>query len=110
MILITPNWPAQPWFNQILELCIANPLLLPPTEALLLDPQGQEHPLIRNRTLGLVAWKVSGAAYLQRAYQLGLQNLSLEHEEVALSLIMNRPGESGYAGVVNGKLIPLLAI
>ena len=29
MILVTPNWHAQPWYSQILDLCITEPLLLP---------------------------------------------------------------------------------
>ena len=29
VILITPNWPAQPWYSQVLELSVTKPLLLP---------------------------------------------------------------------------------
>ena len=50
MILVTPNWPTQSWFNQILELWIADPLLLPLSQGLLTNPQGQIHPLVENGT------------------------------------------------------------
>ena len=50
MILVTPNWPTQSWFNQILELWIANPLLLPLSQGLLTNAQGQIHPLVENGT------------------------------------------------------------
>ena len=37
MILVTPNWPAQSWYSQILDLCITEPLLLPQSQELLVD-------------------------------------------------------------------------
>ena len=53
-----------------------------------------------------MVWKFLGAVYLQRAtYQLGLQSLSSKPEWQALHLITNRPGESGFASVLNNKLI-----
>ena len=99
MILVTPNWPIQPWFNQILELCIANPLPPPLSHDLSTNPQDQIHPLVENRTLRL--WKVSGAVYLQSSYQLGLHSLSSKPEREALHLIKNHPGENEFAGVLD---------
>jgi len=110
LILVTPSWPAQSWYNQVLELCIANPLLLPLDLDLLKSPQGQIHPLVENQSLRLVAWKISGKVFLQEAYQQGLRTLSSSLEGEALHLITNRPRESGHAGVVGNKLIPLIAI
>ena len=45
-ILVTPNWPVQPWYGQILDLCITEPLLLPQSQELWVDPKGQVHPLV----------------------------------------------------------------
>jgi hypothetical protein len=48
------------YYPMLLALSIDNPILLPPTQDLLLSPQGQIHPLMKTCTLKLVAWKVSG--------------------------------------------------
>ena len=55
MILVAPNWPAQPWYSQILDLCIREPLLLPQSQELLVDPKEQVHSLVLNKTLKLMA-------------------------------------------------------
>ena len=64
-------------------------------------------PLIKLGSLFLVAWLVSGQIWRQRDYRKGLQTLSSVPEEKALHLLTNRPGESGLAGVIENKLIPL---
>ena len=38
VILITPNWPAQPWYSQVLELSVIKPLLLPDLSNILVNP------------------------------------------------------------------------
>ena len=55
VILITPSWPAQPCYSQVLELSVTEPLLLPQLSKILVNPQGQVHPLAVNKTLRLVA-------------------------------------------------------
>ena len=109
-ILITPSWPAQPWYSQVLELPVTELLLLPQLSNILVNPQGQEHPLVVNKTLRLVAWKVSGGTQPQKEFRQGLQSLSQVPEDQAHHLIMNRPGVNGLAGVVNEKLIRIHAI
>ena len=52
------------------------------------------------------AWKISGKLWKVREYQNSLQHLSQTPEGQSLYLITIRPGESGLAGVVNGRLIP----
>ena len=82
-----------------------HPVLLPWEKSLLLDPTGTSHPLIERRELRLAVWMVSGQPWQRRAYQAKLPNLSAIPVEQGRSLIKNRPGESGLAGVINGKLI-----
>ena len=41
-------------------MSVVVPLLLPQLPYLLVDPQGNPHPLIQNRTLRLMAWEISG--------------------------------------------------
>ena len=110
MVLITPAWQTQPWYGQLLQMSVQTPILLPLVSNLLVDPQGVIHPLVKNGSLKLVAWKISGRIWQTREYQKGLQDLSQMPEDRVHSLITNRPGESGLAGVVNNKLIPLNAL
>ena len=104
--LVCPVWPTQPWYAQLLQLVVATPILLPTTAGLLIGPQGQEHPLVNNKTLLLAGWRVSGKAFLQKAYQDRLQTLSLLLRELQLRISTSHAGQSGWAGVINTKLIP----
>ena len=63
LIIITPTWQTQPWYPQLLNLSKRNPILLPQDKNLLLDPMLNQHPLIKNRTLSLAAWTVSGKVW-----------------------------------------------
>ena len=106
IVLITPAWKTQAWYPQLLELSIKNPIMIPQLPFLLRNPQGQAHPLVKNQSLRLVPWTVSGVSCKQKEYQKKLPTLSFPQEETARSLITNRPGESGLAGVLREKYIP----
>lgn len=106
MIIITPAWHSQPWYPQLLEMSIQNPILLPKRKDLLRNPSGKTHPLTTNNSLRLVTWKVSGRDYRTHEYQNQLQSLSQDVEESLQWGVLNRPGESGLAGVLRKKLIP----
>ena len=82
--LVCPVWPTQPWYVQLLQLVVDTPILLPIIPGLLTSPQGQEHPLVSNKTLVLAGWGVSGEIFLQKAYQDKLQALSSLPREVQL--------------------------
>ena len=110
MIIVTPAWQSQSWYPILLKMTIKNPILIPNHPKVLLSPEGKTHPLIQNSSLRLVAWLVSGKVYLQKGYQKGLWTLFQLPEEQVLSQITNRPGESGLAGVIGSKLIPLVTI
>lgn len=58
--IIAPLWPNQTWFPLLLECLVSVPLLLPPTEDILLNSKGKKHPLAMRGHLPLVAWPVSG--------------------------------------------------
>ena len=104
--LVCPVWPTQPWYAQLLQLVIATPILLPTTAGLLMGPQGQEHPLVNNKTLFLAEWRVSGKAFSQKAYQDRLQTLFSLPKELQLRISTSHAGQSGWVGVINDKLIP----
>ena len=91
-------------------MSIKNPILLPWRKDLLKNPKGEIHPLVQNRTLKLVAWTVSRLDCRSREFQRQLPTLSPSQEDQILMQIMSRPGESGLAGVLEGKLIHFLVI
>jgi hypothetical protein len=106
LIIITPIWQAQPWYAILLAMSTATPILLPPLPNLLTNSKGERHPLIENETLQLAAWKISGKNWKQADFQRELHTSSATGGEKAQNLLTSRPGRSGIAGVVNGKLIP----
>jgi len=107
MILVTPLWQGQPWYPRLLQMCVQPPLLVQSFPTLLLGPQAQLHPLMKEGSLNLAVWRVSGKPWKQKAFRARQQSLYQIPEEKVPSLIMNRPGENGLAGLVNDKLIPL---
>lgn len=104
-ILITPVWQTQTWYPGLLQLLIANPIILPQSANLLTNAKREQHPLVENQTLQLAAWKVSGNPLLIQAFQDQLPRLSPAQEGQAQTLIMTRPGGNGLAGVLGNKLI-----
>ena len=84
MILVTPNWPAQLWFSQILDLSITETLLLPQCQRLLAVPKGQVHPPVLNKTLKLTVWRISRKTWLSKEFQTRLPILSQIPEDQAL--------------------------
>ena len=63
------------------------------------------HPLVRNQTLRLAAWKGSGKSCLRKEFRKQLPFLSQVQGGMAQSLITIRPGGSGLTGVLKRKLI-----
>ena len=108
--IVTPKWQAQPWYAQALEMSICHPLLIPPSLNLLLSSQGEQHPLVIERSLYLIVWKVSGKDSLPEAYRKGLLPWlpPLGGKAPVCSTIVL--GSSFQAGVVEGKLIPFVPL
>ena len=110
LFIVTPAWQTQPWYAALLAMSVQHPIILPNLTTLLQGSQGGKHPLQAGNQLQLVAWKVSGKLWKVREYQNSLPHLSQIPEGQGQYLITNRPGESGLAGAVNGRLIPLQVI
>ena len=108
MSLTTPTSHTQPWCPSLLQMSVETPVILLRINSFLKDLLGKDHPLITNKTLRLVAWKMSGRDYLCQGFweQLPL----LTQGKVHLQEIMNRSRESGLAGVVGDKLIEFCVI
>ena len=60
IVIVSPVWPAQPWFPVLLELACDVPLLLKPSSTLLVSAKGEPHPLLVTGALQLAVWKLSG--------------------------------------------------
>ena len=69
VILITPAWQTQPWYPNLLAMLFSQPFLLPISPGVLKNPKGEYHPLVINKSLVLVAWKVTGKPWLSQAFQ-----------------------------------------
>lgn len=77
-------------------MSIEDPSLISKAGNLLLNPDSQKQPLMKNSTLQLIVWAVSAKNLLQKDYQ---ERLSQEEEE------KSQERESGIASVVNVFLI-----
>ena len=69
VILITPAWQTQPWYSNLLAMSFAQPFLLPMSPGVLKNPKGKDHPLVINKSLALMAWKVTWKPWLSQGFQ-----------------------------------------
>ena len=107
LTIITPLWTSQSWFPTLLGMSVANPLLLPASKGLLTGPKGETHPLLANKTLQLLAWRVSWDTREQASFQKQCPLLSAEPEQSLLERVTARAGRNSAVGVVNDRLILL---
>ena len=73
LVLIVPLWPTQPWFPVLLSVMIREPVQLPNSATLLLNPNKEPHPLVIQQSLKLAAWLVSGLPCKVREFHKKLQ-------------------------------------
>lgn len=101
LVLIAPVWQTQPCYPLLLDLCVANPLLIPSVHGLL-SMQGWVHPLTN---LQLAGWLLSANPTLRQEFQNQLRTYSSQHGGRVLQIPMPQLGGNGLAGVLKGKLI-----
>ena len=104
MLLVTPTWQSQILYPLLLEMSTVSPLLLPKNTSLI-NPRGEVHPLMANRTLRLAVWTIYRKDYLKREFQKQLPNLLQIQDEQIYSQITIRPEECGLAGVINNRVM-----
>jgi hypothetical protein len=109
-ILVVPLWSGQPWFPALLEVCADHPVLLPNCENLLTNAERQQHPLVRNQSLKLGAFLVSGKGSRTSAYQKELLPFCWPQSVKVRQPFTQAIGTSGVLGAVKGRQVPLLAI
>ena len=103
--LVVPYWPTQPWFPMALELVCDVPRMLPLNGRLLTGPRGEPHPLLKQRTFRLIAWRLSGSASRREAFRQTCPIFSLRGAELALGELTNLHGDHGIAGVKKDRVI-----
>ena len=97
LILIAPAWKAQ--------LC-EEPVRLP-QDNLLMNPPGQPHPMVLNKSLHLVAWSVSGRLSKREAFRKRLRVSSSRNCVNQHAFLTTQHGMLGSVGAVKGISIPL---
>ena len=73
ILLVAPIRTTQPWHSVLLEMAIADPLLLPQREDLLMDPFNRYHPI---QDLQLATWIVSGNSFRNQGLSEGSASLN----------------------------------
>lgn len=109
LILVTPVWVGQPWFPYLLDLACDIPHLLPISPRTLISAQGLPHPLASDH-LQLAAWMLSGDPSKTRDFRTRLSTYYWQETDIRRVRHMNRPGESGVIGVIDGVGIPYVTI
>ena len=95
VILITPAWQTQSWYPNLLAISFYQPFLLPISLGVLKNIKGEDHPLVINKSLALVVWRVTG---LIQASQNELPILLLTQRDKVHQLITTSPGKNEIAG------------
>ena len=97
VVLVTPLWISQPWFAELLPLCVDRPRLLPVTDDLMTPMQGSELPF-PDQLPRPVAWFVSGNTTSPQGSQKALLDCCCPHGEPPPARTMSLPGTSGKDG------------
>jgi hypothetical protein len=105
ILLVAPIWQAQPWWPLLLQLLTQQPVLLPVSPHLLIDPSDPEaiHPMYPRLHLGV--FPISYNVTKQKAFQQTLPNYLSQPLDPPHIRRTNQAGSAGAAGVVHGKLI-----
>ena len=98
LVLIAPVWPTQHWYPPLLSLLIDYPILLPRRPGTLIPSPNCDCPVGVDQPQ-LAAWKVSGSASLQKAFQEKLQHSSWLLGDTRQMRTTTPHGGNGRAGV-----------
>ena len=105
IVLVTPIWPSQTWYQNLIHMSCRDPLVIPHSPNLLMDINNSPHPLITEERLKLAVWTVSGEKCKVLGYQSRLLKSSLTSIEHQQAWLTTMPGINGLAGVTKRKLI-----
>lgn len=109
IILIAPQWPRRHWYIELLKLLVDIPRKVPVQANLLHQPKSKvNHP--NPEVFNLTAWLLSAEASRRRVFLNKLENCLLPLGERVHRKITPASSRSSVAGVVQGKLIPILPL
>ena len=109
LILIAPHWPRRHWYTNLLKYIIDYPRSLPVREDLLHQPKTNIfHP--NPAVFNLTAWFLSTNSLKRKVFLKKLENYSEPHGALGLKKITLSNFENSIAGVVDGKLIPIMPL
>jgi hypothetical protein len=109
LILIAPHWLRRHWFPNLLKLIADFPRKLPIREDLLHQPKTSirhPNPVVFN----LTAWLLSTNPLKRKVFLNKLENYSKPLGENVHKKISLANFENSIAGVVEGKLIPIMRL
>ena len=107
LVIVTPQWPYQPWFPLLLGMLEDHPRQLPQIPDLILNPTNQEF-IMKQGVPNLIAWPISGNPSLHEEYLHKLQTCYSPHGETKPTVVTTHTFQSGLIGVSKGIEIPLL--
>lgn len=106
-IVVVPYWSTQPWFPQIVRMCIRPPILFSPSPRLLeLVGTAQVHPL--HRQLSLLVAHLSGKHSETLIYQMPRFISYRHHGDQGLRNNTMVPSEDGLCIVLGETSIPIV--
>ena len=104
-VLIAPVWQNQVWYPILLETLANEPVLLPMSQDILQNPQGEPHPLVTEGHLPLAAWPISGNNSAPGDFLKELLQSSGSHGGTRQNQLTVQSGGNGTAGVLHGICI-----
>jgi hypothetical protein len=111
LTIVCPYWPNQPWFPLLLETIVDIPRVLPYRKDLLIDVNGETHPLLTtNALLCLIAWRLSGIASEANDFRTRLSILYWPATDQPNTLATRPPGTNGHIGAIGMVTIPCIAL
>ena len=106
IVIIAPIWKAQCWYSSLLSMSTAYPIMLPSTDQILKDHEGNPY----KGTHQLAAWKLSATDWNSLESQQTLQKSWATNNAKPQQTLMSLHGEYGNAGVRRGERIPFIQI
>lgn len=109
IILVAPHWPRRHWYPDLLKLLVDYPLKLPVLNNLLYQPNTTiYHP--NPEIFSLTVWPLSTEFSKREAFLKTLENYYPPLGDQVPKKIILANSKNSVAGVVKGKLIPILPL
>ena len=103
-VMIAPIWQNQVWYPGLLKVLISEPILLPMSQDIIQNTQGESHPLVIEGHLPLAAWPISDRASAQ-CFSEGVIGILKKSWRETTESALAQFGGNGIAGVLQGVYI-----